>query len=236
MISDGDHKSTVVPGSVSQGSTNRSSSSPLRSRELEALSDEEIMREVQHGNGDAFAVLFDRYHRLVLVTALRIVRDVAEAEEVTQNVFFEIYRTAGNFDPARGTLRVWLLQFAYHRSINRRNYLLLRQFYSRPDFDRALALEEGSRTVPQFAIQEAAQLAEEALATLNEPQRRTIRMVFFEGMTLKEVAERTQESFSNVRNHYYRGLDRLRVSLAPHSVALRNERVSPLGEVSRVKA
>src|SRR5437899_9946040 len=97
---------------------------------LQALSDEDIVLEVQRGNGDAFAVLFDRYHRLVLMTALKIVRDVSEAEEVTQNVFFEIYQAAGKFDPARGTLKVWLLQYAYHRSINRRNYLLLRQFYT----------------------------------------------------------------------------------------------------------
>src|SRR5713226_5301211 len=105
---------------------------------LRELSDEDIVLEVQRGNGDAFAVLFDRYHRLILVTALKIVRDVAEAEEVTQNVFLEIYRAARQFDPARGTLKVWLLQFAYHRSINRRNYLVLRQFYDRRDIQEAV--------------------------------------------------------------------------------------------------
>ncbi len=96
------------------------------------------MLEVQRGDGDAFAVLFDRYNRLVLTVALRIVHDAGEAQEVTQNVFFEFYRSARRFDPARGTLKVWLLQFAYHRSINRRNYLLLRQFYNRPDLEEAM--------------------------------------------------------------------------------------------------
>jgi len=76
-------------------------------REFADLSDEHVMLEVQQGNGDAFAVLFDRYHRLVLVTALKIVRDVGEAEEVTQNVFFEIYRAAGKFDPTRDNLKVY---------------------------------------------------------------------------------------------------------------------------------
>src|SRR6267154_4413629 len=98
-------------------------------REFADLSDERMMAEVQNGNGDAFAVLFDRYHRLVLVTALKIVRDVSEAEEVTQSVFLEIYRAARQFDPARGTLKVWLLQFAYSRSMHRRNYLFVRQFH-----------------------------------------------------------------------------------------------------------
>jgi RNA polymerase sigma factor (sigma-70 family) len=80
------------------------------------------------------------------------------------------------------------------------------------------------------------QLIEEAMRVLDEQQRRTIQMVFFEGMSLREVAEQTDESFSKIRNQYYRGLDRLRSSLTPQSVALRNERVSPVGEVSRVKA
>ena len=56
-------------------------------RPLEDFSDEKIMQEIQAGNGDAFAVMFHRYHRLILVTALKIVRDVAEAEQVTQSVF-----------------------------------------------------------------------------------------------------------------------------------------------------
>src|SRR5467141_1520185 len=116
---------------MSQDCTSRVNAPGASSLALQDFSDEQIMVEVQRGNGDAFAVLFDRYHRLVLMTALKIVRDVAEAEEVTQDVFFEIYQTAGKFDPARGTLKVWLLQYAYHRSINRRNYLLLRQFYDR---------------------------------------------------------------------------------------------------------
>src|SRR5262245_49878033 len=88
----------------------------------DARSDEELMLEVQRGDGDAFAALFDRYNRLVLTVALRILHDAGEAQEVTQNVFFEFYRSARRFDSARGTLKVWLLQFAYHRSINRRNY------------------------------------------------------------------------------------------------------------------
>jgi len=203
---------------------------------LQQLSDEKIMSEVQAGNGDAFAVLFDRYHRLVLVTAIKIVRDVSEAEEVTQSVFLEIYRAARQFDPARGNLKVWLLQFAYHRSINRRNYLTLRQFYSRVDIDQAIAWETAGAMVPHLTIQEATQFVEEALETLNEAQRRTIRMVFFEGMTLKEVAERTQESFSNIRNHYYRGLDRLRVGLSAQSAVERTRAVMPIREVGRARA
>lgn len=194
------------------------------------------MLEIQEGNGDAFTVLFDRYHRLVLVTALKIVRDVAEAEEVTQNVFFELYRSARQFDPARGTLKGWLLQFAYHRGINRRNYLVLRQFYNRVDIDDVLASDKAGTSSRQLPVQEAAHLVEEALKTLKEPARGIIQMAFFEGMTLREVSERTQQSFNSVRNHYYRGLAHLRTHLTSRSVELRSEGVLPVGQVSRVKA
>jgi RNA polymerase sigma-70 factor (ECF subfamily) len=179
--------------------------------------------------------LFDRYHRLVLVTALKILRDVAEAEEVTQNVFFEIYRAAGKFDPAKGNLKVWLLQYAYHRSVNRRNYLLLRQFYHRADLDEALTIEDSAKPALRLPSQELNRLIEQALRTLKEPERRTIRMVFFEGLTLREVAERTEESFSNVRNHYYRGLDHMRSCVVARPVLLQS-RVPMVGEVSRAKA
>src|SRR6266478_5191385 len=199
----------------------------------EQLSDEELVLEVREGDGNAFTVLFDRYNRLVLTVALRIVHDAGEAQEVTQNVFFEFYRAARRFDPARGTLKVWLLQFAYHRSINRRNYLLLRQFYNQPDLEDALNWEGGTKVTSQLPTQEVEWLVEEAMRVLDEPQRRTIRMVFFDGMSLREVADQTQQSFSKIRNQYYRGLDRLRSSLTPQSVALRKERVTPVGEVSR---
>jgi RNA polymerase sigma-70 factor, ECF subfamily len=211
-------------------------SPPCGDSALDSTPDEKIMSEVQAGNGDAFAVLFDRYHRLVLVTALRIVRDVAEAEEVTQSVFLDLYRAARQFDPTKGTLKVWLLQFAYHRSINRRNYLELRQFYKREDLQEVLDWEISEGAVSQLAPQESARLAEQALSILSEAQRRAIEMVFFEGLTLKEVAERTNYSFSRVRNHYYRGLDRLRVHLSSEPPALDHEAAISLREVGRAKA
>ncbi len=85
-------------------------------------------------------------------------------------------------------------------------------------------------------VQEIKQLVEEALDTLNEPQRQTIQRVVFEGLTLREVAEHTGESYSAVRNHYYRGLDHLRDCLTPRPATARSETILRLGEVNRGKA
>jgi len=96
---------------------------------MKELHDNEVMAHLQAGHGDALAVIFDRYHRLVLSIALKIVRDRGEAEDVMQNVFLEIFRAAAQFDPAKGTTKTWLLQYAYHRSLNRRQQLAARHFY-----------------------------------------------------------------------------------------------------------
>ena len=142
----------------------------------DAQSDEQLMLDVRQGDGNAFTVLFDRYSRLVLTVALRIVHDAAEAQEVTQDVFFEFYRSARRFDPARGTLKVWLLQFAYHRSINRRNYLLLRQFYNRPDLEEAMVWEASAKTSPRIPAQELKQVVEEALPLCQGPEKAWSKM------------------------------------------------------------
>jgi RNA polymerase sigma-70 factor (ECF subfamily) len=177
--------------------------------ELLRLSDEQVMQELRAGNTDSFAVIFKRYHRLVHTTALRILGDAGEAEDLTQAVFLEVYRKSGQFDPDRGILKVWLLQYAYSRSMNRRNYLMVRQFKQQADIREADKIEALWSPL-SLLTPESARLSSELIAILPEAQRRTIQMFFFDGLTLKEIAVRTNQTFSNVRHHYYRGLDRLR--------------------------
>jgi len=180
--------------------------------ELLAFSDEQLAAETQAGNTDAFAVIFRRYHRLVHLVALRMLRDAGEAEDLTQTVFLEIYRKMGQFDPARGTLKVWLVQLAQCRSINRRNFLLVRRFHNHVEL--SAAEEEHEVWSPRRSpILETKHVTNEVLSALPEAQRETIKLYFFEGLSLKEIADRRAEAFSNVRHHYYRGMERLRFYL-----------------------
>jgi RNA polymerase sigma-70 factor, ECF subfamily len=187
----------------------------LNCAELTRLSDEQVMAHVQGGHDDALTILFDRYHRLVVSIAYKILRDLGEAEDVTQLVFLEIFKVAAQFDPSRGTTKTWLLQYAYHRSMNRRKYLKRRRFYDSKDSgtgdsDVAEGTQQqgtGGRLVPQ----EQRSLIRQGLEALNAPQRRTLQMAYFEGMSLREIADKTGESLGNVRHHYYRGLSRMRL-------------------------
>lgn len=181
----------------------------LGSGELGRLSDESVMAHLQAGHADALAILFDRYHRLVLSIAMKILRDVGEAEDLMQSVFLEIYKCAAQFDAAKGTTKVWILQYAYHRGMNRRQHLNVRNFYKNSDIaDAQNDLLVGEMF--SFADQETKRLVKEALGTLNDAQSRVLRLAYFEGLSLKEIADHTGENVGNVRHHYYRGLSRLR--------------------------
>lgn len=204
--------------------------------ELRDRGDDEVMRALQDGNADAFAVLFDRYHRLVRVTALRILRDAGEAEDVMQSIFLEFYRCARQYDPARGTLKMWLLQIAYHRSMNRRNYLCARQFYQQVPLSELMRPESPWQMPARPASQESVPVVAQALGQLSDAQRRTLEMMFYEGLSVEDVAARLGQTVTNVRHHYYRGLQRLRLSLSAEATPSNKAEVATFGEVSRAGA
>jgi RNA polymerase sigma-70 factor (ECF subfamily) len=185
----------------------------LNFRALQSISDDLLMAHICGGHDDALRVLFDRHHRIVLQIALKILRDAGEAEDVMQSVFLEIYKAAAQFDAAKGSTKAWIVQYAYHRSINRRNHLTKRKFYSTTEIselhDSLLARDIGALASP-----ETAQLVKQALNTLNSVQRRVLEMACFEGFTMHEIAEATGEKLGNVRHHYYRGLKKMRTFLS----------------------
>jgi RNA polymerase sigma-70 factor (ECF subfamily) len=174
--------------------------------ELKLLTDDQLMDQLQDGVNDALAVLFERYQRLVFSIALKIVRDRGEAEDVTQSVFLEIYRSAAQFDPAKGTLKVWLLQFAYHRAFNRKQHLNIRNFYNQESTEDITP----SLTLGKYAPAELQLLLQQGLASLDQSQKRVIELASYDGFSMKEIADKTGNSLSNVRHHYYRGLQKLR--------------------------
>jgi RNA polymerase sigma-70 factor, ECF subfamily len=180
--------------------------------DLQEVSDLDLVRQWLAGNHDAFAVIVDRYQRLVFSVAVRIVKDEAEAEDVVQIVFLDIFRKVGSFDPSRGTLKVWVLQYAYSRSMNRRHHLEQRQFYTSVELDDLAPSDVSTTRGGRSALSrgEAARLVEESLAQLNEKQREAIDLIYFGGLKFAEAVEKTGESLPQLRHHYYRGLMKIR--------------------------
>ena len=179
--------------------------------DLRLLTDEKLMVQLQGGTNDALAVLFERYHRLVFAIALKIVRDRGEAEDVCQNVFLEIYNSMAQFDPGKGTLKVWLLQYAYHRAFNRKQYLNTRNFYDQGEIEDLGPFSAGDAFAGgKYAPGELQRLLHQGLETLGAPQKRVIELANYDGLSMKEIANKTGDTVSNVRHHYYRGLQKLR--------------------------
>jgi len=183
----------------------------LTYQELADLSDETIMLHLAAGHGDAVAVLFDRYSRLVLNIAAKIVQDHAEAEDLTQEIFVELCRTAARFDPAKGTAKMWVIRSVYRRSLNRRRSLKLRNAHVLADLGDLENCPSTEIGLPQtLTTQESHRLARQMLGALDAAQRRVIELVYFEGLSMKDVAERTGDSFASVRHRYYRGISKMR--------------------------
>jgi RNA polymerase sigma-70 factor, ECF subfamily len=187
--------------------------------QLTCLPDEELMEHLKEGHQDALGILFLRYHRMVYRIALKILRDAAEAEDVTQSVFFEIHRAVERFDRMRGTTRVWVLRYAYHRALNRKHYLSVRGFYSPTDVQALEGLCSSRAGAAGLLTAESACLVRESLATLPEVQREMLELSHFEGLSMAEIAGRKKMSLANVRSHYYRGLNKLRLFLRPRDAA-----------------
>jgi RNA polymerase sigma-70 factor (ECF subfamily) len=183
----------------------------LNYHELADLSDEKIMLHLAAGHGDAVAVLFDRYSRLILNIAAKVVQDHSEAEDLTQEIFVELCRTAARFDAAKGTAKMWVIRLAYRRSLNRRRHLKLRSAHvlaDLGDLENCPSTEIG--LAHTLSSQESHRLAQQMLGALDAAQRRVIELVYFEGLSMKDVAERTGDSFASVRHRYYRGMSKMR--------------------------
>jgi RNA polymerase sigma-70 factor (ECF subfamily) len=179
----------------------------LSHRELQRLGDDDLMEHLRLSHDDALTVLFDRYHRLVLAIALKILRDRGEAEDLVQDVFLNLHQTVARFEPARGTTRGWIVQMAYRRSYNRRQYLTTRAFYTTEEVEQAI---ENAMVHFVFPTPESRHLATQMLDHVQGPQRIALQLVCLQGLTMVEVAAKMGESVGNARHHYYRGLARLR--------------------------
>jgi RNA polymerase sigma-70 factor, ECF subfamily len=175
--------------------------------------DDALMARVQAGDELALAQLLQRHARLVLGIGYRILRDIGEAQELVQDVFLHAYRKCQLFDPQRGTFRGWLIRITCRRAQHRREYLNLRRFYDDRNLEDFVDVFQATINLEyQAQLNRREQALQEAFKDLNEKQRLTLELYFFEGYTLREISVRMRESVGNVRHYYYRALERLKTN------------------------
>jgi RNA polymerase sigma-70 factor (ECF subfamily) len=178
--------------------------------------DETLMARLRSGDEEALAHLFRRYATLVRGVAVRILKDEAESDDLVQELFLFIYRKAEVFDGTQCTPRSWIVQMTYHRAIDRRRYLEARNHYAHVEFgavqNRVLRIGDSSFDRALASALDSPRI-EKALAALTDDQRQTLRLYFYDGYTIQEIAARLGQPIGNARHHYYRGLDALRKQL-----------------------
>ena len=211
----------IKPASISSNTnanTHEAISSCYQDARSAQPSDEVVFFRICAGDREALGTLFRRYARLVRAVGLRILRDEAEADDLLQEVFLFIHRKCRHFDSAKGSVRSWIVQITYHRAIDRRRYLASRHFYTRLDIEEAAVELSDPRTeMPAYDQSLDGVLGKGSLERLSrllsDDQLATLRLYFFEGYSLEEIAAHLGQSIGNVRNHYYRGLERVRREL-----------------------
>lgn len=187
---------------------------------LTAAPDETLMALICEGDKEALASLFRRYARIVRGVAYRVLRDVSEADDLLQDIFLLIYRLCGTFNSSKGPARFWILQMTYRRAISRRRYLTSRHFYTRLDLDQAanqlgdVPAKSGCHEDSMEGALDRKEAWQSWLAELSEGQRQTLHLFFFDGYTFEEIAAKLGQTVGNARNHYYRGLDKLRKQIS----------------------
>jgi RNA polymerase sigma-70 factor, ECF subfamily len=160
------------------------------------------------GDEQAFAEFYDEVAPNVFGVVLRVLRDRAQAEEVTQEVFLELWRTAPRFDPGRGSVRSWANTIAHRRAVDR-----VRSEQSARDREVA----DGARVVPvddDVAERVVTEIdrggVAEALGALSDSQREAVTLAFYGGLTYRDVAARLAIPEGTAKTRIRDGLKKLR--------------------------
>lgn len=161
-------------------------------------------------NVDALAVLYDRYGSLAYSVALRILGDQAKAEDVVQESFLSLWRNAATFDPARGSLRAWLVASVRNRAIDQ---LRGRARYERREVGLEVAetvpVEGGSDPWREVSAALERDVVTEALGRLPAEQKQAIELAYYGGYSQREIAEMARVPLSTVKGRMRLALEKL---------------------------
>ena len=172
----------------------------------------QLMAQVSAGDQQAFAQVYDLTSRNVFGIVLRVLRDHAQAEEVTQEIYLEAWQQAPRYDEKQGSVSAWLNTIAHRRAVDRvrsserrtqRELRHVEQVPQQPQADPsvlAVANDEGQRV-------------RAALELLSESQRTAVQLAYFEGKTQREVAEYLQVPLGTVKTRIRDAMQRLRKHL-----------------------
>ncbi len=178
---------------------------------VQQADDTDLVKRIANGDHPALGLLYDRYVTVLLAVGRRVLGDAREAEDLVHDVFLEIWRSAGDYDAARGSVRAWILMRMRSRALDRKKT---------PRVARKVTLEDAALDAaagptvaedPHLAPDRARVRA--VLASLPPDQRTVIELGYYEGLSSTEIAARESIPIGTVKSRAAAGLAKLRAGL-----------------------
>jgi RNA polymerase sigma-70 factor (ECF subfamily) len=168
---------------------------------------------IASGNSESLGLLYDATLGRCYSLALRIARDPHAAEDICEDVYLQVWREAGRFDPARGNALAWLMTICRSRALDHLRRRKMEEV--RDDVETLLPCDEGQDPVDLVHALDANSRIGEAVGRLSPAQRQVIGLAFYKGMTQQEVADHIQMPLGTVKSNTRRALAALRAAIGP---------------------
>ena len=177
-------------------------------------SDGDLLVRVGAHDVTALDALYDRYAGYVYALSWRVLREPRDAEEVVQDIFWQLWEGRIRYDPTRGRFSTWLQTVARNRSIDRRRR---RQVAERGAVRQEDAPEPHHHQTPETDAQHAdrRQAVQQALSQLSDDQQQALELCFYDGLSHREVAVRLDAPLGTVKSRIRAALARLKTALGP---------------------
>ena len=179
-----------------------------KNRQYAIVADEDLMSLMEGGDAEAFAALYDRHSRAGYSLAYRMMGEKQAAEDLTQDAFLKVWRSAGGYRSERGSVRTWILSIVHNRGIDQIRSLASR----RRTQDRVE--QSAPRSQPSEAFAETwrnrqREQIREALNTLPEEQLKILELAYFSGYTHVEISNLLDLPLGTVKGRTRLGLKKL---------------------------
>jgi RNA polymerase sigma-70 factor (ECF subfamily) len=192
----------------------RSSKTPPNPSEIKA-DDLVLLGQISSGSSAALDSLYDRYSRLVFSLAVRLSGDEATAEEITQDVFTQVWYKAATYQAEQASVATWLTSITRHRMIDqfRRQNVRPEGHQVSWEEDPLLGVSSEGNVEEQAEFDIRGQHLRQAINTLPEEQRRVLALAFFQGYTHEEIAQVCSEPLGTVKTRIRLAMHKLRQEL-----------------------
>ncbi len=181
-----------------------------------AISDESLMRSIAKGNAASLSVLYDRYASILKALIIRVVHDEAEADDLLQEVFLQVWQQAQNYSSDKGKPLGWIVTLTRRRAIDR---LRKRQAYCRAKdrfevtVDRQPESWVRNRIDDEISMEDMRAFLNRRIEALPPFQRQAIELAFFQGMSQREIAIATNTPLGTIKTRLELGLRKLSESI-----------------------